>query len=95
MVAYFVLQIDWTDQLGRERYLEGIAGMIERHGGQFLVSSREFRTVEGRWDKPLLVIIEFPSKEALLGWYDSPEYRPLRDLRLKSAESNAVVVEGV
>ena len=95
MSAYFVLQIDWTDEPGRKRYIEGISGMIEKHGGRYIVASRDFRTVEGSWEKPLLVIIEFPSMEALMGWYDSPEYRPWRDLRLKSSRSNAVVTGGV
>jgi uncharacterized protein (DUF1330 family) len=95
MSAYFVLQIDWTDRQGHMRYLEGIAGILEKYGGRLLVSSEELRTVEGRWEKPRLVIIEFPSKEALLGWYDSSEYRPLLDLRLKSSQSNAVVVAGL
>jgi uncharacterized protein (DUF1330 family) len=95
MAAYFVLQIDWSDPQGHKRYLEGIQGMIEKHGGHLLVTSTELQTVEGRWEKPRLVIIEFPSKEALLSWYDSSEYRPMLDLRLKSSQSNAVVVEGV
>ena len=94
MSAYFVLQIDWTDEAGRKRYIEGLAGMIEKHGGHYIVASRDFRTVEGHWENPLLVIIEFPSMEELRGWYDSPEYRPLRDLRLRSSKSNAVVTAG-
>jgi uncharacterized protein (DUF1330 family) len=93
--AYFVLQIDWTDQAARKKYVEGITGMIENHGGRFLVSSEDLRTLEGRWDKSRLVVIEFPSKEALLGWYESPEYRPMLDLRLSSSTSNAVMTGGV
>jgi uncharacterized protein (DUF1330 family) len=27
-------------------------------------------------------------------WYDSPEYRPLRQLRLEGTRGNAVLIEG-
>jgi uncharacterized protein (DUF1330 family) len=95
MTAYFVLQIEWLDEAARKRYVEGISGMIEKHGGRYIVVSRDFQSVEGSWGKGLLVVIEFPTKQSLLEWYESPEYRPFRELRLNSSRSNAVVTDGV
>jgi uncharacterized protein (DUF1330 family) len=39
-------------------------------------------------------MIEFPSMEAARRFYDSPEYEPVKPLRLASASSDIVLVEG-
>ena len=94
MSAYFVLQIEWTSDEARRSYLEGLGGMIEKYGGEFLVSSADFRVAEGAWKPGRLVVIRFPTIGALSAWYDSEAYRPWRELRLKNSRSDAVIVEG-
>lgn len=41
------------------------------------------------------VILEFPSREAAMAWYDSPAYREVREHRFKGAVFHATLVEGV
>jgi uncharacterized protein (DUF1330 family) len=93
MSAYFVLQIEWTSDDARRAYIEGISGMIEKHGGQFIVSSTDFRVAEGNWRPGRLVVVKFPTMQSLSAWYDSEEYRTLRELRLKNSRSDAVLVK--
>jgi uncharacterized protein (DUF1330 family) len=95
MSAYFVLQIEWTNDEALRSYVQGMAGMIEKHGGRFIVSSAGFQVVEGKWRPGRLVVIEFPTRQSLSNWYDSEEYRSLRELRVKNSRSDAVVVDGV
>jgi uncharacterized protein (DUF1330 family) len=59
-----------------------------------LVRGAEGHVLEGDW-QPRLVIIEFASAAQARAWYDSPEYRPLRELRQRCADTNLVVVDGV
>jgi uncharacterized protein (DUF1330 family) len=40
------------------------------------------------------VIIEFPNPETAQRWYDSDDYRELKQLRLAACKSNAVFFEG-
>jgi hypothetical protein len=40
------------------------------------------------------VIIECPNLEKARCWYNSEEYRELKELRLSSAKSDAVFIEG-
>ena len=94
MVAYFVAQIKWDSPDAREAYIRGLSGMVEKHGGRFLVTSSDARVVEGEWLPGRLVVVEFPTRAALRAWYDSEEYRPILELRLKGSRSNAIVVEG-
>jgi uncharacterized protein (DUF1330 family) len=95
MTAYFVLQIEWTSDEALRSYIQGLSDMIEKHAGRFIVSSTTFQVVEGKWGPGRLVMIEFPTKQALSDWYDSAEYRPVRELRLSNSRSDAVIVEGL
>ncbi len=94
MSAYFLLQIEWTSDEARRSYVAGLAGMIEKHGGEFIASTTEFRVVEGGWGPGRLVMIRFPTMQSLYAWYDSEEYRPLRELRQKGSRSDAVIFDG-
>ena len=94
MGGYFVLQIEWGSDEARRSYVERLGNMIQKHGGDFIVASQEYRVVEGRWRPGLFLIIRFPTMEALSAWYDSEEYRSVREHRLANSRSDAIVVEG-
>ena len=40
-------------------------------------------------------MMEFESTERAHAWYDSEEYRPLKELRHRSADVKLIIVEGV
>lgn len=93
--GYFVLQIEWKSADARGTYVEQLGKMIEKHGGEFIIASGDYRVVEGNWRGGRLIVVKFPSVQALSAWYDSEEYRSARDFRLNNARCDAVVVEGV
>jgi uncharacterized protein (DUF1330 family) len=41
-----------------------------------------------------VVLIEFPDRDTAEAWYNSEEYRPLRELRMKAAPGRAILFEG-
>jgi len=94
MSAYFMAQIEWNSPEAREAYVKGLAGMVEKHGGRFVVTRSDYRVVEGEWPPGRLVLIEFPTMTALQEWYDSGEYGPLLEMRLKGSKSRAIIFEG-
>lgn len=94
MSAYALFQVEWTDPAARTEYTQGLSGMVEKYGGRFLVASSDLKVIEGKWDTRRLIIAEFPSMKQLTEWYESEEYRPLLQLRLKNASCDAIVVEG-
>ncbi len=95
MAGYVVAQITAVkDPAGFEEYRSKVEDTIRKYGGRFLVRGGEIRGSEGGWD-PRLVIIEFESATRALEWYGSAEYRPLLELRQRSTETQAVIIEGV
>jgi uncharacterized protein (DUF1330 family) len=94
MRAYVIADIEVTDPAGYEAYRKRVPSTIVAHGGQFLTRGGALDVLEGSWTPKRLVIVEFPSMAALRSWYDSPEYRPLIELRNRFARSSLVAVEG-
>ena len=75
-------------------YRKAVPATLEAFGGKFIVRGGSLTLLEGEWPHARLVIIKFPSREAAEGWYRSPEYQRIIGLRLSSAVSNLVIVEG-
>ena len=94
MPAYLIANIEVTDPEGFERYRTQVPAVIARHGGRYLVRGGTVHQVEGALGLKRLVILEFPSMEALRGFYDSADYAPLLRLRLDSTRSDVALVEG-
>ncbi len=95
MKAYLVADVKITDQEAYESYKKGVPATIAAFGGRFLVRGGKMETLEGERIPQRLVILEFPDMAKLREWYDSPEYRPLLELRQRSALSHVVAVEGI
>jgi uncharacterized protein (DUF1330 family) len=95
MAGYVVAQNwGWTDQAAFNEYRANVDATIQQYGGRFLARGpADVR--EGDDRQPRLVIIEFPSVDRARTWYESSEYRPLRDLRQRCAETQLVIVEGL
>jgi len=94
MKAYLVAEVKITDQAAYESYKKDVPASLVPFGGRFLVRGGKMETLEGAWTPQRLIILEFPDMAKLREWYDSSEYRPLLELRKRSAQSNVVAIEG-
>jgi len=95
MAAYFIVDVDVHDQQGIEEYRKGVPATIAEYGGRFLVRGGACSRFEGEWEPKRLVVLEFPSVEQARRWYDSEEYRELKALRMRTAKTHLLLVEGV
>jgi uncharacterized protein (DUF1330 family) len=94
MAAYVVVDLDVQDASAFEEYRKQVPAVIERFGGRYLVRGGRSQTLEGDWQPRRVVLLEFPSWDKAMTFYMSPEYQPLRQLRLRSSRSKIVLVEG-
>lgn len=83
-----------TDHAKVERYLGGVFATVARYGGRYLVLGGKSDVVEGDWQPTYPVIVEFADDEQARRWYSSPEYEPLKALRVAGTRTNAVFIEG-
>lgn len=95
MSTYFIANLDIHDREAFGEYPRLVAPQIEAYGGRYLVRGGDFEILEGGWSPKRLVVLEFPSVEQARRWYDSDDYRELRELRQRAAATDLVLVEGV
>ena len=91
--AYFIVQVkakDFGELL--ERYGRYAIPMIADFGGEMIAGSPTPNVVEGNWDGNWAAVLRFPSMEAAEAWYTSPEYRPLRDLRMNELTESGLIM---
>ncbi|MBV9589437.1 MAG: DUF1330 domain-containing protein [Hyphomicrobiales bacterium] len=94
MAGYLIANIRVRDHKGFEEYRNQVAPLIARFKGRYLVRGGELRPLEGNPIFERLVVLEFPSLAEAQRFYDSPEYAPLKELRLSSASSDVILVDG-
>ena len=95
MPAYLVADLDIKDTAGFEEYRKLVPATIQKYGGRYLVRGGQLEKLEGEWQPKRLVVLEFPSLEQAKRWYNSEEYRGPKALRLKTAKTNLILVEGL
>ena len=95
MPAYFLFDVkEITDPAAMDRYRAAVFATVSKHGGRYLLIGGDVTPVEGGELRPTFpVLIEFPSPRQARGWYDDPEYRALKDLRLSATRGDAVLLE--
>ena len=76
-------------------YLAAVTPLIQKHGGKYLARTSSHERLEGATTSPaLIVILEWPSREAFQGFYRDPAYQPFLQARLAGAENDFFMVEG-
>jgi uncharacterized protein (DUF1330 family) len=95
MAAYVIADVDVTDPTGFAEYRALVPATLEPYGGRFLIRGGAHDVAEGDWRPARVVVLEFPTMAAAKRWYDSEEYRHPKVLRLRSARTHLVFVEGV
>ena len=94
MKAFVIAAETIKDQAMFDQYREEVVGTVTQFGGQFIARGGNLTVLEGEWPHLRLVIIEFPSRDAAEGWYNSVEYQKIISLRHKSSVGNLIIVDG-
>lgn len=95
MSAFFLYDLlEINDNEKMSEYREKVRPNVEQFGGTYRTIGGEQHLLEGEWRLNFPVIIEFENKEKALRWYNSPEYAPLKALRLAAANGNGVLIDG-
>jgi uncharacterized protein (DUF1330 family) len=82
------------DANGMNEYRSNVPAIIAQYGGKFLTRGGACELMEGEGPAGV-TIIEFPSMDQAKAFYNSPEYRPFRDIRQRSADTQVFILEGL
>ena len=93
MPAFLIATVSIHDPETYQRYTALTPKTIADHGGKFVVRGGTIDTLEGEPLQDRLVILEFPSRQAVHDWYNSPEYQAAAKIRQTASESRFIVVD--
>jgi uncharacterized protein (DUF1330 family) len=91
--GYWIAHIDVTDLERYKAYVAANAGPLRQFGARFLVRGGKFENPEGS-SRARNVVIEFPTYQAALDCYNSPEYRAAIALRQPVSNGDLLIIEG-
>lgn len=92
MAALWIAHVTVKDADAYAKYAELAGPAIAKHGGAFIARAARYVQLEGK-ERPRNVIARFPSVEAAVECYNSPEYQQALDHAREASERELVVVE--
>lgn len=92
MTALWIAHVNVTDADAYGNYAKAAGPAIAAHGGVFLARGGRYQQMEGN-DRPRNVVARFPSFEAAVDCYNSPEYQAALEFARGASERDLVIVE--
>lgn len=91
---YSVLEVTPTNQDWVADYIGPANKLVAQYGGKYLARTNSHERLEGNGEDPALrIIIEWPSKEAAIGFMNDPGYVPHLEARTAGSISHHALVE--
>ena len=91
--GYWIVRVDIADPERYKDYIAANAAPFRKHGARFLARAGRLENVEGGM-RSRNAIIEFPSYEAALECWRSPEYQAAMKLRTPVSTADIEGYEG-
>ena len=91
--GYWVVRVDISDPERYKAYTTANAAPLAKYGARFLVRAGRFENPEGA-SRTRNAVIEFPSYQAALDCWKSPEYQRAIKLRTGVSTIDLIIIEG-
>ena len=91
--GYWVARVDVSDAERYKDYVAANAVAFAKYGARFLVRGGRFENPEGG-SRSRNVLIEFPSYQAALDCWNSPEYQAALAIRRPISTGDVIIIEG-
>ncbi|MEZ0169467.1 DUF1330 domain-containing protein [Microvirga sp. TS319] len=91
--GYWIGRVDVHNPDAYKNYVTANAAAFSKYGARFLVRGGGFRVAEGG-SRDRNVVIEFPTYQAALECWDSPEYQAAKAERDGHAVADIIIIEG-
>ena len=91
--GYWIVRVDITDMERYKAYVAANAEPLRKYGARFLVRAGRFENPEGT-SRTRNAVIEFPSYQAAVDCWKSPEYQQAMKLRQPVSTADLIIIEG-
>ena len=91
--GYWIGRVTVVDSAAYDEYRRRNAVAFAKFGGKFIVRGGASQCVFGS-SRPHNVVLEFPTYQAALACYQSPEYQDASQFLKKGCEVDLVIAEG-
>lgn len=91
--GYWIARVDVTDAEKYQDYVRANAVAFRKYGARFVVRAGRSQLVEGT-GRGRNVVLEFPSYEAAVECWNSPEYAAALALRRPVSTADVLIIEG-
>ena len=91
--GYWIARVEVIDAEKYKAYLAANAKPLKHFGGRFLIRAGRFENPEGS-SRSRNVVIEFPSYQAAVDCWNSPDYQEAVKLRQPVSTADIVIIEG-
>jgi uncharacterized protein (DUF1330 family) len=91
--GYWIGRVDVANDEGYKPYAAANPAIFKKFGGRYVVRGGKYEAREGS-SRTRNVVIEFPSYQAALDCYNSPEYQANIKVRQAHATADIIIIEG-
>ena len=91
--GYWIAHVTVTNPDQYALYAGATGEPFAKYGARILARGGAYKALEGT-DRPRNVVLEFPSMQAALDCYNSPEYQAARQNRIGAGVADITIVEG-
>ena len=91
--GYWIVRVDITDEQKYKAYIAANAEPLKKYGARFLARAGRYENPEGA-SRSRNAVIEFPTYQAALDCWKSPEYQEAIKLRQAVSTADLIIIEG-
>lgn len=96
MECYFIVDTYMDEREGRglyDEYIREVKPIVESFGGEYLIRTEKITALHPKRKPQRVIIIRFPSRQALEDCFASEKYRKIMHKRIDSVDSRALILE--
>jgi len=91
--GYWIVRVDIADPQAYQKYIAANAEPLRAFGARFLVRAGRYENPEGT-ARTRNAVIEFPSYQAAVDCWHSPQYQEAMKLRTSVSTADLIIIEG-
>jgi len=93
--AYVLVDVDIHNPEIYESYKQQVVPIVTAFEGEYIARGGALDVVQDElWSPTRIVLLKFPSMARAKAFVDSPEYAPVKKMRLDNSSGTLIIVEG-